>query len=522
MLDAPDSEGAAAHTSARVCIGVDFGTSNSVVYFQAKDAQQALSSEENAVSLNQLKELLYWVHPQPDGTPSADWFLPSDAQNQDRYLFPSALWRDPQTGFASVRWSSEQPTPGCIPMHGFKWDEGLQENAQLRRAYLWEILFFALPVILERLGKRDAAPGIDLGFAYPLAFDFPKRKAYQKLLESLRSQLAKDCGLDVETYSINESLASVRAPGDYNPGDLFLVADMGGRTLDVALFTYQSNAPRQTLPDHLHQVGSLNFGGEIFLEAVAQHKSGARTGHEFEGQYWRLRDAVVMSGGRELGQDNVVLRLLDRFHPMALEFIRVMLCAFREREPEPKRLIRVLLVGNGWRLREIKAGGRDPMNFITEYYRRQLRDFGVESVELKDSRIAHIANSKHLVACGALNAAKDASIHELKQSEFPSRLPAGVPVVLSTGRLEWHDLAGESGTEITDEAEAKNGSIHFEFDNGPQPGPHWANTLKNAVPNPKYPPEESLRQHIRQAIRDHRLTKSPLALVLETHWRHLQ
>jgi hypothetical protein len=59
----------------RLCIGVDFGTSNSVLYFQSKGDLADLRSNSNAVAWTEIHKLLHWVHQRPVDL-DLGWFLP--------------------------------------------------------------------------------------------------------------------------------------------------------------------------------------------------------------------------------------------------------------------------------------------------------------------------------------------------------------------------------------------------------------------------------------------------------------
>lgn len=503
-------------SAARVCLGLDFGTSNTVIYFKARGQGADLNSEQNAVPLRNLADMVHWLG-QP-GDPG--WFLPPAPAGQDRYLFPSALWVSPGSKALFLRWSDRSPAPGASALHGFKWDQNLRDNSPYRAAYLRELLLFTLPVIFERLGGRGAAHGVDIGFAYPLAFDYPRRNAYARLLEDLRISLGRETGLDLNFYTINESLASVRAGGAFNPGEVFLVADMGGRTLDLSLFTYHPNFEQQS--ESLHYVGSLDFGGEIFLDAVTEKKVGAVEGAGYDSEYWHLRDAIVRgtAGRTDYYQDATLYSVLNRFQPMALEYIRSLLCAFRKHQPETP--VNVLLAGNGWRLRELFAEGANPGEFCRQYFGSQFRLFGLPGVELLPGQVPGIHSSKHLVACGALKSAMINAANELAHSEFPSRLPMGRSMEVRTGIVEWHEPAGESGVEFPNEVAIQTGPINFQLDSEPVPPEDWREILIQALGREQpYPRTEALREQILGVLRNRHLGKGPLALVLEKHWRGL-
>jgi hypothetical protein len=516
----------------RLCLGVDFGTSNTVLYFQTKGETSDLTSQKNAVAWSSFRQLLHWIH-EPASELDAGWFLPASQTPQaDPYLLPSALWHHRQRDLAFIRWSSSAPLmEGFEAEHGFKWDRDLQDLSRLRRSYLSELFFFALPAILERQRARGVPVGLDIGFAYPLAFSYSQRAAYRTMIDDLRSQLRNFAGLEAETFSINESLATVRARGAFNPGEICLVADMGGRTLDIALFTYQANAEMQICPEFMHQIGSIDFGGEIFLGAVAKRRAQGGGAAEFESAYWRLRDSVVTERASQIyGQDAAIGRLLDRFQPMALEFLRVLLCAFRANSGD-SRPIRVFLTGNGWRLRDLRAGRQDPAQFSLGHFRRLLGEFGLANLELSSSHISGIQSSKHWVACGALQAVTTTGGDELTHGQpFPSRMAAGITIrftgvngAQSWPEISWKDPVGEGGWSCPGPSGGiDHQTVDFDYNSIPKPASGWSGHLDQAVPaGRRFPAPETLRAALRKAFENGRFTKGPLTLVVENHWKGL-
>jgi hypothetical protein len=258
---------------------------------------------------------------------------------------------------------------------------------------------------------------------------------------------------------------------------------MGGRTLDIALFTYQLDPEGQTTPEFMHQIGSIDFGGEVFLHAVAQRRAQGGGETEIDRAYWKLRDSVTMGQASHV-HDAVTANLLDRFQPMALEFLRVLLCAFRV-NPEEQRAIRVFLVGNGWRLRDLLSGHQDPSQFTPDYLSRRVRDIGLAGVEFSSSMISGIANSKHWVACGALQAARTGGADELRGPAFPSRVAAGITVCFSGVNgaaswepILWHENVGEGGWSCQGPDQGIHSqTVNFAYDSVPPPVAAWTRSF---------------------------------------------
>src|SRR5439155_13818283 len=80
----------------------------------------------------------------------------------------------------------------------------------------------------------------------------------------IRDEMRELTRFNFVLHSINESSACMILLGSPNSNDAFLVADMGGGTIDVALFTASS-------PD-ADQIGSIRFAGETYLDVLTQKR----------------------------------------------------------------------------------------------------------------------------------------------------------------------------------------------------------------------------------------------------------
>jgi hypothetical protein len=490
-----------------VSIGIDFGTSTSVVYFAAVHPG-APTTQQCGIQASDYASLIHWIAPGPPPTWQS-WLLPSASTGAgDPFLIPSTLWKTPQ-GTAYIRWT-KAPLDNSKLVHGFKWDSGILNYTPERHRFLEEILFFALPVMLSRLGDRQAVPALKLGFSYPLAFDDAQRGGFKTLLRDVRQWCENALGYSCSTTSVNESLASVKAvAGLPKTTDLFLVADMGGRTLDVALFSVGPS---------IHQIGSIDFGGEVLLERVAARKAGRSTGPEFEQEYWRLHDGI-QSGTGAVGEGDLRQRI-ERFHVMALEFLRTMLLCHRD-SGNPGR-IELVLIGNGWRLQDLLAGNQDPARHLFEYTQLMLKAFEIPDVAVFSGPLKQIHSSKHWVAIGALLAALGNDESELdKQDAYPSRLPSGRAATINAVPIAWNDLVGDGGIQTPQWLNAPHYDIDVDLASAPSMTPQWQAQLDRAIPvDKRYPRVSNLAESMKNTIKLGRLGRGPLELLLETHWKN--
>ena len=498
----------------RVCLGLDFGTSNTVVYFQAQGDAQELSARDNGLSTKEIVRQIHWL-----GQPLVEsWAFPAPANStQDEYLFSSAMWRLGPAGPFLIRWNPTPPRIDCLTEESFKWDEGITSRHAVRQAYLQEVLFHGLPIILDRLRARGTQPGLEIGCAFPLAFEFAKRRDFEQVIRGLADWTTRELGFEAGQAITNESLAAVRVQGAFNPGDLFLVADMGGRTLDISLFSYQSDPAQQTDVRNMHQIGSMDFGGELFLRSAANAKALSK--EDAETEYWKLRDQISSGTAGQGSFDNKVRDLLDRFQPMALEFVRILVEAFRDIHTEARGPIRLLLVGNGWRLRELFAGKLDPASVFERYFGDSLSAMGIEGLLLGDTRVDGIPNSKHWVACGSLYNARQASVR--RQAESLSRIPSGLSFHADAQEVKWSTLLGDGGWNSANGAGVQ--AITFDRASIPKASSSWTERLRRCFGNNEnpLPSDARLREALIAGFENSRFRKGPMTIVLENHWKNL-
>jgi len=526
VVSPPDSN---PEGTAELFLGIDFGTSNSLVYFAEEDDLGRLEASEHAVRPGDLVKCVkalagdLRVLEEVKGggfLPPAGRTLP---QKGDDYLVPSAYWAGGD--FPVIRWRGQAPFAGAVARHGFKWDTSAKNFSQERKAYLQELLFLVVPyAVKQKIAGRTAR--LDVGWAFPLAFGHAQRKSMNELLGQLGDQMKEQMGIEaVGHYTISESRANVRGFGQPTKDDTYLVADMGGGTLDLALFTYRGR-------DHLgpkfdyHDIGSLRFAGESYLECVLRREE-----IDVDLEYWRYRDSI--QGLREestLRGDPVAQTALDQFATMAFEFLRTMYMALGGNNG---RRVELVLAGNGWRLIEAVSAQtpkQGPRKVFDQFYqtlggKMTLPQFAVRSNAVEP------ALRKHYVVQGALQNAQDKH-NELDDPNAPgSKLPAGrkmefsfqaagQPVTVSIG---WQQAVGDdpecslqwSTNDLMRE------SISIDLQSGPARSTrweqHWDVTFGGDV---KPPEEQKMRNWLCQTLRQaqNHILKGPLQLLMEYRW----
>jgi hypothetical protein len=498
-----------------VCLGVDFGTSNSVVYFQSLSDQRDLEARSNAVRPDALRQAIHWVSAAE--APRLQWMLPEQPVSSfDPYLFPSACW-DLGGELAPIRWGSAAPRTGAKARHGFKWDSSVgADRSEERFRYLRELLFWALPFVLVKVGEGGPPPGIvRLGLAFPLAFSDTHRERFKRLWRRLVDDLRATTALQFPRPTVvNESVACVNAFGAPQPGEHFLVADMGGGTTDVALFEYRANRRQVVAQENLKQIGSIDFGGEVVLGSLARQMTGAGPDERGD-EYWQIRDAI-MAG--TFAADNERLLLLDRQQIMALELLRTMAEAQLHGGNEVP--IKIVLAGNGWRLRRIQAEGANPENLFREFFVTMIANFGNPLVSMDTRGDGDSMPSKHWVAVGVLYAARLNEGDELEGEETLSRLPAGRSLVLRGPKVEWFELVGGAGWRHERMEELANETIECCYEEGAAAPDSWRYRMSR-LPQPLFPEQDCLRRKLREQMKRFRILKGPLQIIMETHWKKL-
>lgn len=519
--------------TARARVGVDFGTSNTLIAFYRIERGGGLG-QPAALAPSVLLDLVAWFAAPADAgwEAGAGDFLPARGyrnNTEDSHIIPSALWvfSYHQQVRRLVRWDDRAPQPGAEPLSGFKWEPPGGSFEEERHAYLQEVLLLCLPTILAQTTRMQRVTDIDLGFAFPLAFDHSARSRMLDLLDRLGRDLLQLTGLRFQFMHLNESAACVNAFGMFRQGETFLVADMGGGTIDLALFTAGYKGRTE-----LHQIGSLRFAGEDGIQALA-HKKGSTSQDDMI--TWRLRDLISQGTARDLyGSDLDGRKVVNRLVVLAFEYLRTMVVAFRKQQQD--RPIRVVLVGNGWHLVDAvseRARQLGVQRFYSEFYRHLLQQLSEPDLELYEGDpLPRLPGSKHLLVHGALENTVDAKSQELRNDASLSRLPAGRAMVFEPPQrapipIGWEHILGEDETVALPSiarGDLDPGNLRLDFHNLPPLSSSWRLELLDAfevrdeaaIP---YPDEPKLRRRIGRTIDRNRIGLGPLQAILEDRWR---
>lgn len=507
-------------TQAGLHIGLDFGTTNTVLYFA--ELGETVSTEKNALRPAGLREAFHWVA-RPEHIPERLWWMPEEVKaafGQDPCLLPSSVWTwDRQAGElvrVAIRWHDARPCEEAREETGFKWDEGLQDRTSIRIGFLSELFFWSIPLMLgqKRLDPRLLVP-LHVCATFPLSFSYEHRGKMEQALQKVQTSILQHLGYEVTFFRLDESRAAVRVLGKYNPGELTLVADLGGRTLDVVLFR-TSNLDK---PLEIMQVGSIDLGGELFVEKLA---------HGNARQAWQYRDQIRSGRASALGKAPGARNILDRIQILAFEVIRTMIAAYRQEHPDS--FIRLLLIGNGWRLRDLFAGGENPVSHLTGWAERRANNTGLvenpEKPKLKVTApiVQSISSSKHFVAVGALmhlagGSGKTSQLGQHEPSDEQTKLPAGRRIdVEDRPYIEWFEPIGDGGRYF-ERMKAVEKGLGIAAADCPKLTDSWKAEIQDFLDN--LPSEANLRDWLLTSIENEKLLKGPLQLLIERHWKGL-
>jgi hypothetical protein len=512
--------------SARIPLGIDFGTTNTMVYFlppsfEMKDVRS--SPGKYCFEPSKLSEVVLWIAKTSENKVGAMGdFLPLSTYGDGRadpYLIPTLGWSCDDKFL--IRWASERPTEQARVERGFKWDKPNVDSSGLRRAYITEVLLLGLPFILRRSledGKLTTWDlTFDLGFAFPLSFDYEARGKTKSMYQEIKQALAQFTGFNYEVHSLNESLACTRLLGSLNQTATFLVADMGGGTIDLALFVGN--------PPSLDQIGSIQFAGETYVDVFTEKRG-------LEPQ--DVRD-LIFNGKchREYGGDQTANKILRRFIGVTFEFLRTMVAAHRKQNPDQR--IDLVLAGNGWHLVEAfsdrtKADGGERV--FSDYFDELVKKLN-DSNFTRTTPVSGLPTYKHLVAIGALqNASKKGGDELSSPSTVIPQLPAGRGLIFGDPnlnppmRIEWSELVGGPVSVQVASAEAlKQIDVRIDLGNmSAMPNPWRGYVLSffgaSTETEISMPQENNLREEIRDSISQAdppSLRRGPLQIILEMH-----
>jgi hypothetical protein len=304
---------------------------------------------------------------------------------------------------------------------------------------------------------------------------------------------------------------------------------MGGGTMDLSFFTFGNAGVND-----IHQIGSVEFAGETFVRALTRKKQPDV--QKQEATYWKLKDSINSEKSKdEYGGDDAAQIIVHRLGGLAFEFLRTLVTAYRQIEPE--RPIKLVLVGNGWHLAEAfsaETQKRGAKRLFKEHYEHLLGQLDEYNLSLYfGAPLPSLPSSKHLTVIGALrNVSGPQKKKELNDDLNLSKLPAGRDFGFNTTlgqlkRIEWHELVGEAqALDGYTKQQLTGGGSYYELKKVPDLVEPWKSYLLNLFgvhdeADIPYPDDSNLREKIYASIDGHpaKIFKGPLQIILEQRWR---
>ena len=409
-------------------LGVDFGTSHTVAALRSDDDTEGRpvglfpqlgKQGESRLSLHVSENR---KHCDDDLLPSATWFptyvneLPTEAQS----LLPSELLtRRPLAEYPADRIGDWKPGLDCFipPMNlggyrnelarhivsDFKWDSSYKafrnrEDA-LREIYLGMVLEQVLADVVER--EQGLPAQVDVTFTYPLRSTPEEVKQYRHVAQRVLGSCGESMGIALSLMNGIGTYDESRAArgGTKQSGDVSVVADLGGGTLD--LFISAEDAPGA----HFREVAdSVRLGANLLLRKLAASPrrflpsaGGWSFGDvdECEKQlraWMRERGSNALFGVGQHGSEAPILELrgfkhsaeaqearalITRYFRLLVDYVARSVVAYlgthwqeQAGEYQDRLKIWLQLRGNGWRLWHDSAIYEETQNWV----RGQLRE----------------------------------------------------------------------------------------------------------------------------------------------------
>ena len=401
-----------ARRDGNVKVGIDFGTSHTIASVQADGEKHLvelapeLGSPEDALTLHVSEDLSH-VNDKDEGLLKSSTWLPTyvrDTVSRATGLLPSELLAiqtlESLTGSDVGQWL---PGRDCvIPCTGigrrdladhllsdFKWDCSYHafrgSEPVLREIYLGMVTELVMADICWRQLRALPERKVAFTFTYPLRTQTEQVKSFEKTLRRVMASGTRSCGIELgltdQVGIYNESSAA--KGGTNNFGEVCLVADLGGGTLDILI---SANAAPGVEFEEV--ADSAKLGGNELLRMLAKdsnrflpknagwgnnpreietklrawmrtHGSSSLFGLTADGTV--LHEGFNMRGFEKPADANEARAFISRYFGLLTEYLARSLVAFLTRhwygrvrqsghDPGALRVL-VELRGNGWRLR---------------------------------------------------------------------------------------------------------------------------------------------------------------------------
>jgi len=292
----------------------------------------------------------------------------------------------------------------------FKWDAGSEHfhghEDHLRQHYLSLLLEMVLADVVVNHTNGIPKRQVNVTFTYPLR---AKDKQVQALRDSFSAALVRtkaSTGIDLRLFNdigIYDESRAARVSTELE-GEVILVADLGGATLDVFV---AAKSAKDVVPE---VADSARIGGNLFLRQIAEAPDGILPAdgnwksNGFRDTETKLRawvrtlgaaqlfgteagerptlKSMGVEGFRSASEGDPARRLIDRYFRLVTEYLARYLASYLYKHWYPKvpkkswdRLkISVQLRGNGWKLRYTNDSHAATTREIQESIQARVRD----------------------------------------------------------------------------------------------------------------------------------------------------
>lgn len=364
----------------------------------------------------------------------------------------------------------------------FKWEAGVSvfrgKESVLQAHYLSMLLELVLAeLIADRYRAFPAAP-INLTFTYPLRYKRDQVQRYAQTIDRVLARVRGGTGLDLQLedgIGLYDESRAARLAGE-RFGEVILVADLGGGTLD--LFLSAVDKPGVEFPQ---VTDSARLGGNFLLRQIAENpdgllpKDGNWNASDARDTEAKLRawmrtagapslfgidssgdrpalPAMGIRGFQRAADADQARHLLDRYFRLIVEYLARNLAAYLAHHWYPRVLpedreslqISVQLRGNGWKLRYQHESYTQATGAVQELVRERVlalwAEVAGERYPAPDRDELWAAAAHHAVGdpkiAPILTVAGKAKRHEDAESEGRSHTPVDVRVHTKQGRVD--------------------------------------------------------------------------------------
>ena len=396
-------------SSARIQVGIDFGTSHTVAAIKVDGGNSEPvelapeldpDNKEKALSMHVCEDKEHVDAPQ--GLLSQAVWLPNYAyarkEKESAGMLPSELLTISPSSQAIIGIEHWQPMQDFVipPVRlarqdlaehvvaDFKWNASPPYRGHepaLRERYLGMVVEFVMAYVAQRYGQPSET--VDFTFTYPLRTSDQDVESLQETLRKVMKTGSKNLGSELQLINdvgiFDESRAAKGGTNKF--GEVCLVGDLGGGTLDLFISAFQS-------PEHRFEdvADSIRLGGNVLLRKLSANATrflprnpswknldAAREAHlrawmrgpgsrrlfgNVAGQEPSL-EGLRLRGFAQPADANRARELINRYFRLLVEYMARSLVAYlaehwypkvEEKADKDRLNILVYLRGNGWRL----------------------------------------------------------------------------------------------------------------------------------------------------------------------------